>query len=62
MTVQLPQPKSAPKERSHPISVALERGLNASSEANIQPASDRVTEIGWLLSLGASILPALPVS
>ena len=34
--------------------MALERGLNASAEANIQPASDRVTNIGYLLSLGAS--------
>ena len=33
--------------------MALERGLNASAEANIQPASDRVTNIGYLLSLGA---------
>ena len=30
----------------NPISVALERGLNASGQANIQPASDRVTDIG----------------
>ena len=34
--------------------MALERGLNASAEANIQPASDRVTNIGYLLSLGVS--------
>ena len=34
--------------------MALERGLNASRHANIQPASDRVTNIAYLLSLGAS--------
>ena len=45
---------TAPKESRYPIFVALERGLNASAEANIQPASDRVTNIGYLLSLGAS--------
>ena len=47
-------PKTASQERRYPIFVALERGLNASAEANIQPASDRVTNIGYLLSLGAS--------
>lgn len=31
-----------------------ERGLNVSRQANIQPASDRVTNIGYGLSLGAS--------
>ena len=41
----LQQPQSAPKERGYLISVALERGLNASGQANIQPASDRVTDI-----------------
>ena len=33
----LQQPKTAPKERRGPISVALERGLNASHYASIQP-------------------------
>ena len=47
--------KTALKEKSHPISVVLERGLNVSMRANIQPASDRVTDIGWLFSLGASV-------
>ena len=32
------QPKSAPKDNRQPIFVALERGLNASQKANIQPA------------------------
>ena len=36
--ILLQQPKSAPKERREPISAALERGLNASQKANIQPA------------------------
>ena len=39
--------------------MALERGLNASPEANIQPASDRVTNIGYLLSLGAVFWPEM---
>ena len=34
----LQQPKTAPKERRYPIFVALERGLNVSMKANIQPA------------------------
>ena len=42
--------------------MALERGLNVSAEANIQPASDRVTNIGYLLSLGASLcLRQIPI-
>ena len=49
-----PSQNTAPKESRYPIFVALERGLNVSAEANIQPASDRVTNIGYLLSLGAS--------
>ena len=32
------QPKTAPEEGRYPIFVALERGLNVSLEANIQPA------------------------
>ena len=48
--------KSALKEKRYPISVALERGLNVSMKASIQPASDRVTDIGELLSLRASVL------
>ena len=48
--------KTATKESVYPISVALERGLNASVQANIQPASDRVTDIGYTLSLVASVL------
>ena len=35
--ILLQQPKTAPKERRGPISVALERGLNASHYASIQP-------------------------
>ena len=32
------QPKTAPEERRYSIFVALERGLNVSQRANIQPA------------------------
>ena len=39
-----------PKERREPISVALELGLNALSEHSTH--SDRVTDIGSLLSFG----------
>ena len=35
--ILLQQPKTAPKERRGPISVGLERGLNASHYASIQP-------------------------
>ena len=31
------KPKTVPEERSRPISVVLERGLNVSRQANIQP-------------------------
>ena len=34
----LQQPKSASNDRRYPIFVALERGLNVSMKANIQPA------------------------
>ena len=37
--ISLQQPKTAPKERRHPILVALERGLNVSHSANIQPTA-----------------------
>ena len=33
------QPKTAPPERKYPIFVALERGLNVSIQANIQPTA-----------------------
>ena len=57
-----PSQNTAPKESRYPIFVALERGLNVSAEANIQPASDRVTNIGYLLSLGASLcLRQIPI-
>ena len=45
--------KTALQEKRHPIFVALERGLNASAKANIQPASDRVTNIGYYFFWGA---------
>ena len=35
--ILLLQPKTAPEERRYPIFVALERGLNESVSANIQP-------------------------
>ena len=35
----LQQPQTAPKERRYPIFVALERGLNMSRLANIQPTA-----------------------
>ena len=54
------RPKSAPKERSHPISVASEQGLDTSIQANIQTAATKVTDIGWLLSLGASAFSKNP--
>ena len=36
--ILLLQPKTAPEESRFPIFVALERGLNVSLKANIQPA------------------------
>ena len=36
--ISLQQPKTAHQERRYPIFVALERGLNVSLRANIQPA------------------------
>ena len=36
--ISLQQPKTAPGESRYPIFVALERGLNVSHLANIQPA------------------------
>ena len=43
----------APQERRYPIFVTLERGLNVSVKGEHSTHSDSVTNIGYLLSLGA---------
>ena len=54
--ISLQQPKTAPKERRHPIGLRARIGCEPLSEHLTR--SDRVTNIGCLLSLGASPLPA----
>ena len=54
----LKQPE--PPEKIYPISVASEQGLDTSIQANIQTAATKVTDIGWLLSLGASAFSKNP--
>ena len=50
--------QTASKESRYPIFVASEQRSDASGQANIQPAATKVTNIGYRLSLEASILPA----
>ena len=48
--------KTASKESQYPIFVALERGLNVSMGSEHSTRRDRVTNIGYWLSLEASLL------